>query len=131
MDIIYDGTFCYPSPSKTPPVGWCHLLVLQGTAYSLLLSTALPDNPGLPLKNAVIHILKQAVRLFGLDPTKLHYILHSPASSGRIDYTYVTIKVRGQPDFKFMGRPDQAPEFLLDELSSMGLSEVNAILEAL
>ncbi|HZR43853.1 MAG TPA: hypothetical protein VFB12_27310, partial [Ktedonobacteraceae bacterium] len=62
---------------------------------------------------------------------KLHYILHSPASSGRIEYCYVTIKVRGQPDFKFMGRPDLASEFLIDGPSPMDLGQVNAILEAL
>lgn len=127
MDIVYDGKFCYRSPSKAL-AGWCHLQVLQGKTHCLLLATELPDNPGLPIKNSVIHILKQAISFFNLDLEKLHYILHAPATSGSIEYCYVPIKVREQPDFKYLGPPDQAPEFLI-EISYMNLDQVNAILE--
>ncbi|HEY7418846.1 MAG TPA: hypothetical protein VH593_26940 [Ktedonobacteraceae bacterium] len=130
MDIIYNGKFCYRSSSETP-VGWCHLQILRRKTHCLLLSTELPDNPGLPLKNAVILIATQAVNLFGLDPAKLHFILHYPASSGRIEYYYVTTKWRGQPDFKWMGQPSLALEALVDGLSRMDLGQVNAILETL
>jgi len=122
MNIVYDGKFCYRSPSDSQ-VGWCHLQVLQGKTHCLLLATELPDNPGLPIRNAVLHIWKQAITLFGLDQEKLQYILHYPVTSGKIEYSQVRIAYKDLSNF-----PNR---LTFDGQSRLELGEVNAILEAL
>ncbi len=122
MDIIYDGKFCYRPVSGTE-AGWCHLQILRGKTHCLLLSTELPDNPGLSISNASHLIAALAVNTFGLDPNTLHHINHYPATNGRVEYFHVAVKWEVLPDLTY--RAEYGGWSLMD------LDELNAIIEAL